>query len=58
MKERPTTSWDDGHRCDVRLARMLKEHGLKATFYVALRIKSLRKHELLSFPEIRDRVGI
>ena len=38
-----TTSWDDGHRCDVRLARMLKEHGLKATFYVAPRESRVRE---------------
>ena len=49
-----TTSWDDGHRCDVRLARMLKEHGLKATFYVAPENQEFAKHELLTFPEIRD----
>jgi peptidoglycan-N-acetylglucosamine deacetylase len=49
-----TTSWDDGHRCDVRLARMLNEHGLKATFYVAPENQELAKEDLLSFAEIRD----
>jgi peptidoglycan-N-acetylglucosamine deacetylase len=49
-----TTSWDDGHRCDVRLARMLKEHGLKATFYVAPENQEFAKEDLLSLPEIRD----
>jgi peptidoglycan/xylan/chitin deacetylase (PgdA/CDA1 family) len=49
-----TTSWDDGHRCDVRLARMLKEHGLKATFYVAPENHEFAKEDLLSLPEIRD----
>jgi peptidoglycan-N-acetylglucosamine deacetylase len=49
-----TTSWDDGHRCDVRLARMLKEHGLKATFYVAPENQEFAKQDLLSLPEIRD----
>ena len=49
-----TTSWDDGHRCDVRLARMLKEHGLKATFYVAPGNQEFAKQDLLSLPEIRD----
>ena len=49
-----TTSWDDGHRCDVRLAQMLKEHGLKATFYVAPENQEFAKQDLLSLPEIRD----
>jgi peptidoglycan-N-acetylglucosamine deacetylase len=49
-----TTSWDDGHRYDVRLARMLKEHGLKATFYVAPENQEFAKDDLLSLPEIRD----
>lgn len=49
-----TTSWDDGHRCDLRLAGMLKEYGLKATFYVAPENQEFAKHDLLSLPEIRD----
>ena len=31
-----TTSWDDGHRTDLRLADRLAAHALKGTFYVAL----------------------
>ena len=49
-----TTSWDDGHRCDVRLARMLREHGLKATFYVSPENQEFAKKDLLSLREIRD----
>ena len=30
-----TTSWDDGHRADLRVAELLAVHGLRATFYVA-----------------------
>ncbi|HZQ51581.1 MAG TPA: polysaccharide deacetylase family protein [Bryobacteraceae bacterium] len=29
-----TTSWDDGHPADLRLAEMLSRHNLPATFYV------------------------
>lgn len=29
-----TTSWDDGHPCDLRVAEMLSRHGLPGTFYV------------------------
>jgi peptidoglycan-N-acetylglucosamine deacetylase len=49
-----TTSWDDGHRCDVRLAQMLKKHGLKATFYVAPENQEFAKEDLLSPSEIKD----
>jgi len=31
-----TTSWDDGHPCDLRLADELAERNLPATFYVPL----------------------
>src|SRR2546430_1752338 len=27
-----TTSWDDGHKLDMRLATLLKKHGIKGTF--------------------------
>lgn len=36
-----TTSWDDGHVLDLRLARLLDVHGLAATFYVAPRNREL-----------------
>jgi peptidoglycan-N-acetylglucosamine deacetylase len=48
-----TTSWDDGHKCDLRLARMLKEHGLGATFYVAPQNQEFAKQDLLNSEEIR-----
>ena len=31
-----TTSWDDGHPLDVRLARLLSSYGILGTFYVPL----------------------
>ena len=31
-----TTSWDDGHPLDMRLAELLSKHGLPATFYIPL----------------------
>ncbi len=49
-----TTSWDDGHRCDLKLAQMLNRHGLKATFYVAPENQELAQQDLLSVPEIRN----
>ena len=32
-----TTSWDDGHPSDLRVAELLKKHGLSGTFYVPCR---------------------
>jgi peptidoglycan-N-acetylglucosamine deacetylase len=29
-----TTSWDDGHPADLRIAEMLTRHGLRGTFYI------------------------
>ena len=29
-----TTSWDDGHPLDLRLAAMLEKHRLTGTFYI------------------------
>jgi N-acetylglucosaminyldiphosphoundecaprenol N-acetyl-beta-D-mannosaminyltransferase len=29
-----TTSWDDGHPADLRVAELLERHGLKGTFFV------------------------
>lgn len=49
-----TTSWDDGHRSDVRLARMLSEYGLKATFYISPRNHEFSGEDLLTPQEIRD----
>ncbi len=31
-----TTSWDDGHPLDLRIAELLSKYGLKGTFYVPL----------------------
>lgn len=31
-----TTSWDDGHPADLRLAELLRSKGIQATFYVPL----------------------
>lgn len=33
-----TTSWDDGHLLDMRLAELLHKHGIKGTFYVPARV--------------------
>ena len=35
-----TTSWDDGHPADLRIAEMLARHGLTGTFYVPRSIET------------------
>jgi polysaccharide deacetylase len=35
-----TTSWDDGHPSDVRLAELLASYGVAGTFYVPLRYEA------------------
>ncbi len=45
-----TTSWDDGHPLDLRLAELLARHGLAGTFYVPLS----NSRPTLSTGEIRE----
>jgi len=45
-----TTSWDDGHPLDLRLAEMLARYGVRGTFYVPLRYESV---PLMDTKEIR-----
>lgn len=43
-----TTSWDDGHALDLRLADLLAEHGMRGTFYVPVKLE-----DRLTVPELR-----
>jgi peptidoglycan/xylan/chitin deacetylase (PgdA/CDA1 family) len=45
-----TTSWDDGHPLDVRVAELLWKYGLKGTFYVPLKNN---EHEVMEVNGIR-----
>jgi glycosyltransferase involved in cell wall biosynthesis/peptidoglycan/xylan/chitin deacetylase (PgdA/CDA1 family) len=45
-----TTSWDDGHPLDLRIAELLAKHGLRGTFYVPLE----NTRSTLSPVQIRD----
>lgn len=40
-----TTSWDDGHPLDLRLAALLDRYGMRGTFYIARDYLSLRLSE-------------
>jgi peptidoglycan-N-acetylglucosamine deacetylase len=47
-----TTSWDDGHRLDTRLAALLKKYGVKGTFYICPQDREFESRDLLSTQDI------
>jgi len=47
-----TTSWDDGHKLDLKLTKLLKKYGIRGTFYVSPKNREFRKEDLLSDNEI------
>ncbi len=49
-----TTSWDDGHKLDLKLGELLKKYRLTGTFYISLKNHEFHKSELLSSQEIKD----
>lgn len=49
-----TTSWDDGHKLDLKLARVLKRNNIKGTFYISPRNREFKREELLSDKEILE----
>jgi glycosyltransferase involved in cell wall biosynthesis/peptidoglycan/xylan/chitin deacetylase (PgdA/CDA1 family) len=48
-----TTSWDDGHRLDLKLASLLKKYGIKATFYISPESREFPKAQRLTEADIR-----
>lgn len=48
-----TTSWDDGHPLDLRLAELLVRHGLRGTFYVP----KVAKRGTMSAAQLRELSG-
>ncbi len=49
-----TTSWDDGHILDLKLAKLLKKYGIKATFYIPPKNREILKKDLLSDDNIKS----
>jgi peptidoglycan-N-acetylglucosamine deacetylase len=49
-----TTSWDDGHKLDLKLARLLKKYGITATFYISPKDREFVSDDLLDIKEIKD----
>ena len=48
-----TTSWDDGHKLDIKLAALLRRHGIQATFYVSPETREFPASERLTAEEIQ-----
>ncbi|HJQ08690.1 MAG TPA: polysaccharide deacetylase family protein [Candidatus Saccharimonadales bacterium] len=48
-----TTSWDDGHRLDMRIAALLTKYRLAGTFYVSPKDREFPADELLTATDIR-----
>jgi len=48
-----TTSWDDGHVADLRLADLMRKYGIKGTFYIAPKCQDVKNNKRLSEQEIR-----
>lgn len=49
-----TTSWDDGHALDLRLAALLAEYGIAATFYIAPENREIEPQCRLTEKQIRE----
>jgi peptidoglycan/xylan/chitin deacetylase (PgdA/CDA1 family) len=49
-----TTSWDDGHKLDIRLASLLKKYDIKATFYISPKDHEYKKADLLNDDEVKN----
>ena len=55
-----TTSWDDGHSTDLRVAELLAAHGLKGTFYIAFNhpnAKEITDHEIRTVYRMGMEIG-
>jgi peptidoglycan-N-acetylglucosamine deacetylase len=48
-----TTSWDDGHFLDLKMANLLKKNAIKGTFYVSPRNREFPKSDLLSDGQVK-----
>jgi peptidoglycan-N-acetylglucosamine deacetylase len=49
-----TTSWDDGHKLDIKLAKILKKYNIAGTFYISPRDNEFRDNQLLSNRSIKQ----
>src|SRR5260370_13882979 len=54
MKKIVTTSWDDGHKLDLKLAKLLQKYSIPATFYISPASWEFSEKDLLSKQEIQS----
>jgi hypothetical protein len=54
MRKIITTSWDDGHPLDFRIASLLEKYGLQGTFYIPL---SNPEREVMHASQIQELAG-
>ena len=47
-----TTSWDDGHKLDMRVAGLLEQYGIKGTFYISPKNHEFKKDDALTELEV------
>src|SRR5580658_3012253 len=54
-----TLSWDDGHPLDMRIAQLMADCGLFATFYIPTSITrpKLDNHQLIELSEMGMEIG-
>jgi peptidoglycan/xylan/chitin deacetylase (PgdA/CDA1 family) len=48
-----TTSWDDGHPLDLRIAERLAAHGMTGTFYVPVRYTAVERMSVSQLRQLR-----
>lgn len=48
-----TTSWDDGHKLDLKLANLLRKYNIGATFYISPLNHELENKDLLTESDIK-----
>lgn len=48
-----TTSWDDGHKLDLKVAELLKKYQMQGTFYIAPHNHELKEEDRLDTNEIK-----
>jgi len=51
-----TTSWDDGHKSDLRLTNLLNQYGLRGTFYIPkiCELRSLTDQEVVEISKTQE----
>jgi peptidoglycan/xylan/chitin deacetylase (PgdA/CDA1 family) len=49
-----TTSWDDGHELDLKLAAELADHGMSGTFYIAPQCREIPEAKRLTPTALRE----